>query len=209
MSHGAFSRAGLLLACAVAGAACHASARPIAAAPATCTTTAPPKPSEKALEEAKEKRFVGKMPIVRPSTMGAELRAIGLDPKNLPPLELVERPKLLAVMQTFTKALGVGCTDCHREEDFHAETPRRRVARHMWDEMVRVLAAEDGSPVYCDSCHQGKLFVLDRKDKSALASYMDEVMVGKLKRADGKDHDCGTCHGDPPDFEFLDDWRRP
>jgi hypothetical protein len=24
--------------------------------------------------------------------------------------------------------------------------------------------------------------------------------VGKLKRRDGKDHECGTCHGDPPEF---------
>lgn len=191
----------VIAAAALAG-ACKAPVQAPLATPATCAAEAP-----RAKNTAP--KFTGKMPGVRPTQMAQELKDIGLDPKNLPPLELVDRTKILKVMQTFTRALGAACTDCHREEDFHAENPRRRVARHMWNEMVRVLATEDGSPVYCDSCHQGRIYVLDRRDKAELATYMDDVFVGKMKRADGKDHDCGTCHGDPPEFSFLDDWRRP
>ncbi len=139
--------------------------------------------------------------------MEAELRAAGLDPKNLPPLEKVDRQKLGKVMKTFSTALGIACVGCHDADDFHKPTARKRVAKRMWNDFVRVLATEDGSPVYCDSCHQGRLLALDRRNKKVVADYMDDIFVGKLKRTDGKEHDCGTCHGDPPEFHFLDDWK--
>ena len=36
---------------------------------------------------------------------------------------------------------------------------------------------------------------------------MEENFVEKLKRNDGKEHNCETCHGDPFDDSFLDNWR--
>jgi hypothetical protein len=33
------------------------------------------------------------------------------------------------------------------------------------------------------------------------------VFVDKLRRIDGQEHDCGTCHGDPPEFAFIATWK--
>lgn len=145
-------------------------------------------------------------PIV-PSTMVARLEALGLDPAKLPPLERLPKGAVLGVMKTFNEALGVPCTGCHDENNMAADTRRKRVARRMWNEFSRVLATESGAPVYCDSCHQARMFPLDRRDKEKISQYMDDVFVGKLKRRDGKDHECGTCHGDPPEFKFIVQWK--
>jgi hypothetical protein len=151
--------------------------------------------------------YEGPMPIVEPSHMAEELAAAGLDIKHLPPIDSLDRKQIGRVMKTFSKSLGIACIGCHDLDDFAKMSPRKRVAKRMWNDFVRNLAMEDGQPVYCDSCHQGSVQGLDRRDKKLLASYMDDVFVGKLKRADGKDHDCGTCHGDPPEFKLLKGWR--
>ncbi len=141
-------------------------------------------------------------PIVA-TTMTAELVAIGLDPKKLPPLEKLEPEKLRKVMKTFTKALGVQCSGCHNAEDFKAPTPHKKIAARMWNDFARGLTMADGSPVYCDSCHQGRMETLDRKDKKVLSAWMQTEFVDKLKRTDKKDHGCETCHGDPFEGQFL------
>jgi hypothetical protein len=139
--------------------------------------------------------------------MGAALARAGLDVRNLPPLESLAPGPKQRVMRTFTEALGIPCFDCHSEDDFKADTRRKRVARRMWNEIVRVLATRDDEPVYCDSCHDGAIFHLDRADAKLIAGYMCNVMVGGFKRVDGRTHDCTTCHGDPPDFELLANWK--
>jgi len=149
----------------------------------------------------------GPMRDVRATQMGPRLAAVGLDAKNLPPLESLDRRQKLAVMKTFSDSLGLACVDCHDADEFAADTPRRRVAKRMFNEIVRVVAFEDDAPVYCDSCHQGALYTLDRGDKSKVSAFMSDVLVGKLKRSDGNDHGCETCHGDPPEFAFLATWR--
>jgi hypothetical protein len=151
--------------------------------------------------------FEPPMAIVAPSKLDADLRAVGLDPLKLPALDSLDRVTLGRVMKTFTTSLGIACNGCHDLDDFSLPTPRKRVAEKMWNEFARVLETDDGQPLYCDGCHQGRLFLLDRSDKKLIAQYMDDVFVGKLKRIDGKDHDCGTCHGDPPEFHFLDEWK--
>jgi len=102
------------------------------------------------------------------SNMASDLQDMGLDLKNLPPLEKLEPNKLRKVMRTFTKSLGAKCSDCHNESDYGAMTPMKKIALHMWNDYVRGLAFEDGTALYCDSCHQGKNEVLDRHDKKAL-----------------------------------------
>ena len=155
--------------------------------------------------------FEGPMAVVEPSHMAERLSEVGLDPKNLPAFDKLDRRQLGRVMKTFSASLGIECIGCHDLSDFAKTSPRKRVAKKMWDDLVRVLAMDDGSggAVYCDSCHQGRLLVLARADKKLVAGYMEDVMLGKLKRADGKEHDCGTCHGDPPEFHFIDEWRKP
>jgi hypothetical protein len=154
--------------------------------------------------------FTGEMKPIAASTMAADLQALGLDPKALPPLDKLEPDKLRRVMKTFTKSLGAVCTDCHVENDFRAPTPRKSIAARMWDHFVRDLAMEDGALVYCDSCHVGRLTpLLDRHDKKALSTWMEANYVDKMKKVDGKEHGCETCHGDPFEPKFLGSWAKP
>jgi hypothetical protein len=139
--------------------------------------------------------------------MAAALEKAGLDVRNLPPLETLAPGPRQKVMRTFSESLGVPCVSCHDEVDFKADTRRKRVARRMWDQITRVVTTRDGEPVYCDSCHDKALFHLDRHDPAATAAYMSTFMVGHLRRADGRTHDCTTCHGDPPDFRLISDWK--
>lgn len=187
---------------------------------AACASPPADKPPASPAPPPRPKRGEGTMPGIHATTMAGELAAAGLDPKNLPPLETLDRKRKLRVMRTFTAALGVTCFDCHADGDFAADTRRKRAAKRMYNEITRVFAMESGAPIYCDSCHEksmftpnlasvheGALFVLDRGDRDRVTDYMNEVFVGKLKRIDGRDHQCSSCHGDPPDFHFISTWK--
>jgi hypothetical protein len=125
------------------------------------------------------------------------------------PQSTTEQKLYLMVMDYIAEATGADCTDCHAsEQDFKAPTPRKAVARHMWNDLVRVLSAADGSPLFCDSCHHGSLTVLDRSDTKQVAAWMKENFVAKLSRKDKKKHACEGCHGEPFDSYFLERWRK-
>jgi hypothetical protein len=132
----------------------------------------------------------------------------GLDAKRLPPLAKLEPKKLREVMKLFTKSLGAKCSDCHVEGDFAAPTRRKKIAEKMWDEYVVKLTMADDSPVFCDTCHQGQLLVLDRHDKKAVGQWMHENFVEKLKRVDSAENGCKSegCHGASMDLGFLKRW---
>ena len=187
-----------------------ATANPVEATP---TTGPRPGSGEVALGGAGA-TLAGPMKPIAPSAMLAELTAIGLDPAALPPLAQLEPDKLRRVMRTFTRSLGAVCADCHVENDFAAPTPRKNVAAKMWDQYVRGLslsaaAGAPGSPLYCDSCHGGRITpLLDRHDGKALAAWMDTNFVARLKRTDGKDQRCETCHGEPFAPRFLAAWTK-
>jgi hypothetical protein len=129
--------------------------------------------------------------------MSAELNELGLDPAALPALNKLAPEQLRKVMKTFTKALGVQCNGCHDTSNFRAPTRNKTITTHMWNDFSRGLVlADDGRPAYCDSCHGGRRSFLDRKDPHAVAAWMDDG-VARLKRVDGKEHSCETCHSDP------------
>jgi hypothetical protein len=151
--------------------------------------------------------FAGPMTPVAGSKMLADVQALGIDLKKAPQLAKLEPEKLRKVMKLFAKSLSVKCEFCHAD-DMAAPTPRKKVAEKMWNEFVVKLAMQDGSPVFCDTCHQNRVLQLDRHDKKALSGWMDDNFVGKMKRRDGKEHECETCHGDPPEYKFLDMWRK-
>jgi hypothetical protein len=144
-----------------------------------------------------------KMPI--PSAMVDELKALGLDVKSLPPIGRLEPRTLRGVMKLFARSLGVKCGDCHQEGDFAAPTRRKKIAAHMWDDFVAKLSLSDGAPLFCDSCHQGRVQLLDRRDKKALSQWMDDAFVAKLVGKDAKATECETCHVDM-DMHFLAKW---
>jgi hypothetical protein len=143
------------------------------------------------------------------SAMVDDLRALGLDAKNLPPIEKLEPRTLRGVMKLMAKSLGVRCGDCHQEGDFAAPTRRKKIAAHMWDEFAAKLSTGDGqgagAPVFCDSCHQGRVTLLDRRDKKALSKWMDDNFVARLARRDGKSEECESCHVDM-EMHFLAQW---
>ena len=143
------------------------------------------------------------------SAMADDLRALGLDAKNLPPIEKLEPRTLRGVMKLIAKSLGLRCGDCHQEGDFAAPTRRKRIAAHMWDQFAAKLAVSDGQgqtgPLFCDSCHQGRTTLLDRRDKKALGKWMDANFVATLTRKDGKSEECESCHVDM-EMHFLAQW---
>lgn len=142
------------------------------------------------------------------SQMAPELTALGLDPKNLPPMSKLEPEKLRKVMKLISKSLGLQCNGCHLE-DAAAATPRKRVAEKMWDEYLRGFALADGTPLFCDSCHQGAVVILDRTDKKALGKWMDAAFVEKLKpRPKGADLECASCHTEDREMHFIDLWKQ-
>ena len=149
-------------------------------------------------------------PRMKPLTATAfedDLRAAHLDPAKLPPFESLAPWQVRRIMSTFTRSLGFACTDCHDAQDHRATTRAKVVTVRMWNEMTRPhVAVEGGGAVFCDSCHQGQGRFLDRSDKKAIAGYMSDNYTGKLKRADAKDIECETCHGDPFDAKFLSRW---
>jgi cytochrome c7-like protein len=145
----------------------------------------------------------GSAPI--PSALGADLQALGIDPANLPPIEKLEPKALRGVMKLVAKSLGFKCADCHVEGDFAATTRRKKIAAKMWDEFAAKTTMADGSPLFCDSCHQGRSVLLDRRDKKALGKWMDASFVGLLKRKDGKATECETCHVDQ-EMHLLARW---
>jgi hypothetical protein len=142
-----------------------------------------------------------------PSAHGADLAALGLDATRLPPIEKLEPKALRGVMKLMARSLGIKCADCHQEGDFAASTRRKKIASRMWNEFTVKLAMSDGSALFCDSCHQGRVQQLDRGDKKALSQWMDDNFVAKLARKDGQAHECETCHVDM-NMRFLSDWAR-
>lgn len=144
---------------------------------------------------------------ITPSRLGADLRKLGLDPLKLPRFDDLSPPQLHGVMSTFTRSLGMTCLDCHDAANAQAPTRRKRLAKRMWDEMVRGFRLEGGKePLYCDSCHHGQTRFLDRSDLGAVSAYMAESYTGSLERADGSEVACATCHGDPRVARFLSTW---
>jgi hypothetical protein len=141
------------------------------------------------------------------SAMGADLQALGLDPKNLPPIEKLDPKALRGVMKLLARSLGGKCADCHSEGDFAAQTRRKKIAIKMWNEFAAKLTTVDGSPIFCDSCHQGRIVQLDRTDKKALGKWMDASFVDGFKRKDGKAEECESCHVGM-DMHFLDSWGK-
>jgi Cytochrome c7 and related cytochrome c len=172
----------------------------------TPTSTSAPTPTTLTTTPAPTGQAHVEMKAPLPTAMAGDLLAIGLDVANLPPIEKLPPTALRRVMKLFTRSLGVQCADCHARQEsgevasFAAPTRRKKIASKMWDELVvRLQVSADGSggggaPLFCDSCHQGRVVQLDRSDKKALGDWMQASFVDRLSRKDGTRHDCETCH---------------
>jgi hypothetical protein len=185
-------------------------------ATATATATAPTTAPATATTTATPTSFpvfptppLPQLNAPRPPARLPDLQALGLDASHLPPIEKLEPKTLRGVMKLMAKSLGIKCGDCHKEGDFAAPTRRKKIAARMWDEFAAKLAfaAPDGAPLFCDSCHQGRVEQLDRRDKKALSKWMDDNFVAKLKQKNGGSQECETCHVDM-EMQFLALWGR-
>jgi hypothetical protein len=179
---------------------------PAVTATPTGTSAAPASAPTSAATDTAPVALPTSMKLVSATTMAADLQSVGLDPKNLPPLNKLNTAQMKKVMATFTKALGWTCKDCHGTGNFEASTPHKKVATRMWDEYVRNSTHAAGG-LYCDSCHQGKAHFLDRTDKKALGAWMDQEYTKKWKH-DGKDTKCSTCHGEPFNPSIIASWEK-
>jgi len=178
-------------------------------APTPSATTTAPTPSGTGTGGTAPAPVTMKAPVA--SQMAADLQKIGLDPKNLPSMDQLikkDKKKLRQVMEPLAKAVGLKCVDCHDGDAYDKPTRRKNIAMHMWDQFARGLTMTDGSPIFCDSCHQGRITLLDRSDKKALGKWMQANLVDPLARKDKKDHGCATCHGDEMDMNILRTWAK-
>lgn len=139
------------------------------------------------------------MGAVVASQLTSDLEALGLDARHLPALDALEPDALRGVMKLFSRSLGAPCAACHKDDDFRAPTEAKAISAAMWNEWVRGLETGGGEPIFCDSCHQGRVAILDRRDARALGAWMKAQMVDGLRRTDGAPHGCATCHGAPFD----------
>jgi hypothetical protein len=151
---------------------------------------------------------MGPMKNIATSAMAEDLKKLGIDPLKPQPLNKLSPDTIRKLMPTFAKSLGVKCEFCHDTNNFKTWTPKKRIASKMWSEFVVSMTMDDGSALYCDSCHQGRAELLDRADKKALSAWMDTNYVTKLKRSDKKEHSCEQCHGDPFEPKILDQWAK-
>ena len=138
------------------------------------------------------------------SKMGDKLAALGLDPKALPAFDKLTPDQKRKVMPLFKQSLGFAeCTGCHVEGDFKKVTKKMKIAEGMWDHFAVQLKQDGGGLLFCDSCHGGDEHILDKKNPDAVRKFMHDEYVDKLERADGKGHDCKTCHGDKLELDIF------
>jgi hypothetical protein len=186
---------------------------PSASASASASTTAPvaptaPPASGTAATPTAPPSFTGPMRVITTSAMAEDLKGLGIDPLKPPPLNKLSPDPIRNLMPTVARSPGVKCAGCHNTNDFKAATPNKRIAAKMWDDFVVGMKMDDGTPLYCDSCHGGRTEVLDRHDKKALSGAMDASYVKKLRRSDKKEHSCEQCHGDPFEPKILEAWAK-
>jgi hypothetical protein len=137
--------------------------------------------------------------------MLADLKATGINLTKISEigkLPLAQKKKVMPIMQ---KAMGyTACTGCHVEGDFKAETRNLKISREMWNAYTVPLRDEKGGVLFCDSCHSGQAKVLNRADKEALKKFMEDEYEHKLTRADKKDMECSTCHGEAMETKIIE-----
>lgn len=138
------------------------------------------------------------------SKMLDEVKKIGVDLSKSPDLAKLPMAQKKKLMPLFQKALGYEtCNGCHVEGDYKADTFNKKAASGMWKHFVADLRDEKGGAIFCDSCHAGSEHVLGH-DKEAVKKFMETDYEGKLTRADGEEHGCGTCHGDTMETKIIE-----
>jgi hypothetical protein len=183
------------------------SAKPVVSIPV-------PSASESAIVAAPVEPWPGpnvKFVPIQKSRMLDRLKTLGIDSKAAPELASLPLEKKTKVMEIFVESLGLpGCEGCHVAGDKKAPTRRKAIALRMWSEFVAKLETSAGDPIFCDSCHAGRTKLFDRSSPEQASAFMTSEYVGRLARADHKDHGCQSCHGRDLVLEIFDrTWKVP
>ncbi|MBK6929650.1 MAG: photosynthetic reaction center cytochrome c subunit [Saprospirales bacterium] len=123
--------------------------------PASATGTAAPVADPLAAERAKS------MQRVRAYIAGKENMRADSVFQNIQKLKTVTADRLLGVMDTWGKVLGVGCDHCHVPNEWASEVkPEKATTRQMYD-LVKEINADlrklDMDGISCYTCHRGEV----------------------------------------------------
>lgn len=154
---------------------------------------------------------VGSTPALATTRMKAVSDALAtatLDVATLPAtMSALTSKQRMAVMKSFTAALGGNCATCHASaSDFSTETAQMKITRGMWTKYVRGLTLADGTAMYCDNCHQGQTKFLVRTGGTQLRNWMQKNFVDALAQSNRSAQTCASCHGTPFVGDFLATW---
>ncbi len=142
------------------------------------------------------------MKPIRSTAFASQLADLGQDPAQLTPIGELSASQRLDTMDLIAESLGVECTYCHvSTNDYQTETPKKQIARQMWDRMTRGVHLESG-PVFCDSCHQGAPTLLQRSRKKDVKAYMRREYGRLVGRGEGA-LKCEGCHGKPFEADIF------
>ncbi len=142
------------------------------------------------------------MKPVRSTVFASQLADLGQDPTQLTPIGELSASQRLDTMELIAESLGVECTYCHvSTNDYPTDTPKKQIARQMWDRMTRGVHLESG-PVFCDSCHQGAPTLLQRARKKDVKAYMRQE-YGRLVGLGEGALKCESCHGKPFEADIF------
>lgn len=142
---------------------------------------------------------------IRESKMLEDVKKAGVDLKKIPDFDKMPLATKKKLMPLFQKAMGYAdCQGCHVKDDFKAETRHIKITRGMWKHFVVAVRDEKGGAVFCDTCHDGNEKNLDRSDRKAMEKFMEDEYEHKLTRADKKDNECSSCHGDAMEMKIFE-----
>jgi hypothetical protein len=107
--------------------------------------------------------------------------------------------EVYTIMGGITHFLGVKCSYCHLEPDYHAMTHRKRVANWMASELIPRLAKKAGGELWCNDCHQAsgrgvaKILGNPRSESWAI-EFMTTHLVEDFTTNRGESLRCKMCH---------------
>ena len=138
-----------------------------------------------------------------PTQFTSELRELGITATTVPDWQALGPALKKKLMPLFKKSLGFEkCSGCHKS-DVGIITHNMKVAKQMWQHFVVPLRQTDGSLVFCDSCHNGSMNILERSNPEALSAFMKAEYAHKVTRLDKSPHACKTCHGEPFEGDII------
>jgi hypothetical protein len=176
---------------------------PIAAATlaACAAATPPPSAPSPAASAASAKPSIDPALVddCAPSADGTPAKPLRITYEGLAKKARCDR-EVYTIMGGVVASLGVKCEYCHLpNKDYITDTPKKRIANWMATDFVPALAAKDGKPVWCWTCHRASgtgiaKLLGDPRTRERANEWMTSVMYEKLVAKSGQPLRCAACH---------------